>query len=250
MTALLIKEIRSFLSSLIGYIVIIVFLLVVGIFLWGIPSLGGVSPNNFNVLDFGYANVDGLFIIAPFVFLFLVPAITMRSFADERKGGTLELLFTWPLSDIQIILAKYLAALLLVVFSILPTLLYFYSVWQLGLPAGNIDIGGFWGSFIGLLFLGAAFVSIGIFASVISDNPIISFITAIVISAFMYLGFEFIYSLELFGSIDLFIKSLGISAHYSSMSRGVIDTRDVIYFVSVITVFLSLTHFKLASRKW
>lgn len=250
MSALFLKEIRSFLSSLIGYVVMIVFLLVVGFFLWGIPQLGGVSPNNFNILDFGYANVDGLFIIAPFVFLFLVPAVTMRSFADEKKGGTLELLFTWPLTDLQIILAKYFAALLLVVFALLPTLLYYFSVWQLGLPPGNIDSGGFWGSFIGLIFLSAAFVSIGIFASVISDNQVISFITAILISAFMYLGFEFIYSLELFGAIDLFVKTLGISAHYSSISRGVVDTRDIIYFFSVITLFLSLTHFKLSSRKW
>ena len=157
MFALFLKEIRSFLSSLIGYIVITVFLIVLGLFLW-------VFPTDFNILDYGYANVDGLFIIAPFVFLFLVPAVTMRSFSEEQKSGTLELLFTRPLSDMQIIFAKYLAGLALIVFSLIPTIIYFISVWYLGLPQGNIDAGGFWGSFIGLLFLGATFVSIGVFS--------------------------------------------------------------------------------------
>ncbi len=243
MFALFLKEIRSFLSSLIGYIVITVFLIVLGLFLW-------VFPTDFNILDYGYANVDGLFIIAPFVFLFLVPAVTMRSFSEEQKSGTLELLFTRPLSDMQIIIAKYMAGLVLIVFSLIPTIIYFVSVWYLGLPQGNIDVGGFWGSFIGLLFLGATFVSIGVFSSSLSDNQVVAFILAIILSAFLYLGFEFIYSLELFGNIDLFIKSLGISEHYSSISKGVIDTRDIIYFVSVITVFLFLTKLSLARRKW
>ena len=243
MFALFLKEIRSFLSSLIGYIVITVFLIVLGLFLW-------VFPTDFNILDYGYANVDGLFIIAPFVFLFLVPAVTMRSFSEEQKSGTLELLFTRPLSDMQIIFAKYMAGLVLIVFSLIPTIIYFISVWYLGLPQGNIDAGGFWGSFIGLLFLGATFVSIGVFSSSLSDNQVVAFILAIILSAFLYLGFEFIYSLELFGNIDLFIKSLGISEHYSSISKGVIDTRDIIYFISVITVFLFLTKLSLARRKW
>lgn len=243
MYSLFLKEIRSFLSSFLGYIIIVVFLVVVGLFLW-------VLPTDFNILNFGYANVDGLFIIAPFIFLFLVPAITMRSFADENKTGTIELLYTRPISDLQIILAKYFAAFALVVLSLLPTIVYYFSIWQLGYPQGNIDSGGFWGSFIGLIFLGATFVSIGIFASSLSENQVVSFIVAILLSAFAYLGFEFIYSLELFGSIDLFIKSLGITTHYSSISRGVIDTRDIIYFLSVIALFLFLTSFVLAKRKW
>lgn len=237
------KELSSFLSSLLGYIIIVVFLVVVGLFLW-------VFPTDFNILDYGYANVDGLFIIAPFVFLFLIPAITMRSFADERKTGTIELLFTRPLTDMQIILAKYFASVVLVVLALLPALIYFFSVWQLGLPAGNIDSGGFWGSFIGLLFLGAAFSAIGIFASALSDNQVVSFVLAILISAFTYLGFEFIYSMEIFGSFDLLIRSFGMSAHYSSISRGVIDSRDVLYFLSVMTLFLFLTKFILSKRKW
>lgn len=243
MYSLFLKELSSFLSSLLGYVVIIVFLLVIGLFLW-------VFPTDFNLLDYGYANVDGLFIIAPFVFLFLIPAVTMRSFSDEKKSGTIELLFTRPLSDMQIILAKYFAAFSLVILSLLPTLVYYYSIWQLGLPPGNIDSGGFWGSFIGLLFLGATFTSIGVFSSSLSDNQVVAFILAIIISAFTYMGFDFIYSLELFGSIDLFILSLGISSHYSSISRGVVDTRDVVYFLSVILFFLFLTRFNLSRRKW
>ncbi len=243
MWALFLKEIRSFLSSLTGYIVITIFLAITGLFLWVIPSES-------NILDYGYANLDGLFIIGPFVFLFLVPAVTMRTFADERKSGTIELLFTRPLSDFQIIWAKYLAAIALVIFSLLPTIIYYLTVYKMGMPVGNIDTGGFWGSFLGLFLLSAVFVSIGIFASAVTDNPVVSFVLAVILSAFLYLGFEFIYSLELFGNIDLFIKSLGISDHYSSISRGVVDTRDLVYFVSVTGLFIFLTKFSLASRKW
>ena len=237
------KEINSFLSSLIGYIVIIVFLLITSLFLW-------VFPIDFNILDYGYASIDGLFILAPIVFLFLIPAITMRLFADEKKSGTIELLVTKPISDLQIIFSKYFAGLTLVLLSLIPTLVFFFSVYKLGFPPGNIDIGGTWGSYIGLFFLGAVFVSIGLFSSSLTDNQIVSFIVAVFLSGFAYIGFEFIYSLELFGSIDLFIKSLGINAHYISMSRGVIDTRDLMYFLSVITIFIILTKISLQSRKW
>ncbi len=243
MLTLLKKEISGFLNSLIGYIVIGVFLLVNGLFLW-------VLPLDFNIPEYGYANIDGLFLLAPFVFLFLIPAITMRSFADEKKSGTIELLLTKPLSDIQIILAKYFAGVILVFISLLPTLIYFVTVYRFGLPVGNMDVGGTWGSYIGLLFLGASFVAVGIFSSSLSDNQIVSFIISVFICGFVYLGFEFIYSLDLFGNIDLFIKSLGISAHYASVSRGVIDTRDLVYFLSFITFFLLLTKTSLESRKW
>jgi ABC-2 type transport system permease protein len=243
MLALFKKEISSFLNSLIGYLVIIVFLLINGLFLW-------VFPLQFNILDFGFASIDNLFMLSPFVFIFLIPAITMRSFADEQKTGTIELLLTKPLSDMQIIGAKYLAGLVLVVFALLPTLVYFFSVYILGLPPGNIDLGGMWGSYLGLLFLGAGFVAIGIFASSLAENQIVAFIIAIFLSGFLYTGFEFIYSLSIFGKIDLFIQSLGMSAHYTSMSRGVIDTRDVLYFGSLIAIFLLLTKIKLESRKW
>ncbi len=243
MYALFLKEIRSFLSSITGFLVMGVFLTVTGLFLW-------VFHTDYNIPDYGYANLNGLFILSPFVFLFLIPAITMRSFSDETKSGTIELLLTRPLSDTKIILSKYFAALVLVVLSLLPTLIYYISVYRLGLPSGNIDSGGFWGSFIGLLFLGASFVSIGIFTSAVTDNQIVSFILAVFLSAFIYFGFEFIYSFSLFGHFDLFIKSLGMSDHYSSIRRGVIDTRDVIYFLSIITFFIGLTWFALGRRKW
>lgn len=237
------KEINSFLNSLLGYIVIAVFLIVNGLFLW-------VFPLESNIIDFGYASLDGLFTLAPFVFLFLIPAITMRFFAEEKKSGTIELLMTKPLTDIQVILAKYFAGLTLVVISLLPTLIYFFSVYQLGFPKGNIDTGGMWGSYIGLLFLGASFVSIGLFASSLTDNQIISFILAALLCGFVYIGFEFIYNLNLFGDIDLFIKTLGISSHYSYMSKGVIDTRDLLYFFSLITLFVLMTKISLETRKW
>lgn len=237
------KEIRTFLSSLIGYVVIIVFLLINGLFLW-------VFQGDFNILDFGYANMDGLFMIAPFVFLFLIPAITMRSFSEEKRVGTIEMILTKPLTDFQIVMAKYLAGLSLVVFSLLPTLIYMFSVYRLGLPPGNMDMGGTWGSYIGLLFLGASFVAIGLFSSTLTDNQIVSFIIGVFLSGFLYIGFEFMYSLNWLGNLDLFIKSLGINSHYTSMSRGVIDTRDVIYFLSVIVLFIFLAKHSLERRKW
>jgi ABC-2 type transport system permease protein len=237
------KEINSFLASLLGYVVIIVFIIATGLVLWILP-LGS------NILDFGYANLDGLFLTGPFVFLFLIPAITMRMFSDEKESGTIELLLTKPLTDLQIILAKYFAGFILVVFSLLPTLVYYFSVYQLGIPKGNIDTGGMWGSYIGLLFLGASFVAIGLFASSLTNNSIISFIIAFILCGFIYFGFELIFSLELFGRIDLFIKSLGISNHYSAMSKGVIDTRDVLYFLSLIGLFVMFTKVSLERRKW
>ena len=243
MFALINKEIRSFLGSLIGYIVIIVFLTTLGLFLW-------VFPGDTNVLDSGYSSIGALFYIAPWVFMFLIPAITMRLFSEESRTGTIELLLTKPLTDFQIVLAKYIAGFLLVLFSLLPTLVYFYSVYQLGAPVGNIDMGGTWGSYFGLLFLGSVFVAIGLFSSAISNNQIISFIIGVFLCFFTYVGFESISSLKLFGAIDDVIINFGINAHYLSMSRGVIDTRDVIYFFGVISLFLLFTKTVLGSRKW
>ena len=245
MLTLLKREINSFLNSLIGYIVITVFLLAIGLFMW-------VFPGDFNVLDSGYANINTLFIIAPWVFMFLIPAITMRLFSDEKKSGTIELLLTRPLTDLQIILAKYFAGLLLVVFSVLPTLIYFFSIYDLGNPQGNIDTGGMWGSYAGLLFLSSGFVAIGVFSSSITENQIIAFITAVSLSFFCFIGFEFISSLNFAQtlSIDNFILTLGINEHYISMSRGVLDTRDIIYFLSITTLFILLTRIVLESRKW
>lgn len=243
MKSLFLREIRSFLNSLIGYIIICVFLVITGLFLW-------VFPLDFNILEMGYSNIDGLFMVAPFVFLFLIPAITMKSFAEEKRLGTIELLLTKPLTDLNIIMAKFFADVVLLIISILPTLIYFYSVYRLGFPKGNIDQGAMWGSYLGLVFIGAAFVSIGIFVSSITDNQIISFVLSFLTCGVAFVGFEFVYSLELFGAFDLFVKSIGISHHYASISRGVIDSRDVIYFLSVIIMFLYLSKVSLQSRKW
>lgn len=243
MLTLLSKEINSFLNSLIGYVVIIVFLIAIGLFMW-------VFPGDSNVLDSGYASINTLFIIAPWVFMFLVPAVTMKLFSEEKRMGTMELLFTQPLSDIQIILAKYFAGLLLVIFSLLPTLVYFISIYYLGNPIGNIDIGGTWGSYIGLFFLGAGFVSIGVFASSITDNQIISFVVAIFLSFFFFTGFESLATLDLFSGVDSYIIKMGIQDHYVSMSRGVLDSRDILYFISLVAGFILLTKMVLSSRKW
>ncbi len=237
------KEINNFFNSLIGYIVIAVFLITVSLFLW-------VFPTSYNIIRAGYANLDGLFVIGPFVFLFLVPAITMRFFSDEIKSGTIEMLLTKPLTDVQIILSKFFAAVVLVVLSLIPTLVFVATVYHFGLPAGNMDLGGTWGSYSGLLFLGTAFVAIGLFASSITDNQIVSFIVAVFLCGFIFMGFELIYTLDLFGNADLFIRNLGIYAHYTSMSRGVIDTRDLIYFLSLTALFVILTKIRLESRKW
>lgn len=243
MYALFKKEIVNFLSSLIGIMVIVVFLLITGLFLW-------VFQSDFNLFDYGFANLDSLFIIAPWVFLFLVPAVTMRSFAEENRTGTIEMLLTKPLTDWQIIIAKFLAGVCLMLLALLPTFIYYYTVYMLAMPVGNIDSGGIFGSYIGLFLLSSAFVAIGIFCSSVTSNQILAFILSVFLCGFIYIGFEFIYSLSLFGRIDLFIMQLGMAAHYSSLSRGVIDTRDLLYFLSVMALFLSFTKLTLASRKW
>lgn len=237
------KEIQGFLGSLIGYIVIIVFLSIMGLIMW-------VFPGDTNVLDAEYAALSPLFNIAPWVFMFLIPAVTMRLFAEENRAGTIELLLTKPLTDFQIILAKYYAGIVLVIFSLTPTLIYYATVYYLGSPVGNIDHGGTWGSYIGLLFLASAFVAIGLFASSLSDNQVISFIIAVFLSFFLYIGFDFISNMDLLGTFDYLVINLGINEHYLSMSRGVIDSRDATYFISLIILFLMMTKLKIGSRNW
>lgn len=243
MRALLFKEINGFLNSLIGYIVIGVFLLFVGLFMW-------VLPTDANVLENGYADLSTLFTVAPWIFLFLIPAITMRSFAEEKSSGTMELLHTRPISDLQIILAKYLAGVFLVIFSLVPSLVYYFSVYQLGNPAGNIDTGSMWGSYIGLLLLGSGFTSIGIFSSSVSSNQIISFILAVFLCWALWIGLESIAQFQFLGTWDFMLLNIGINSHYSSLSRGVIDTRDVVYFLTLIALFIAMTRTVLESRKW
>lgn len=231
MLVLLRKEFSTFFSSPMGYIVIGVFLLITGMFLW-------VFRGEYNILDNGYANLNGLFVMAPWLYLFLVPAITMRLFAEEKHNGTLELLLSRPISRASIVLSKYFAGLLLVVISLVPTLIYVLSVNYMGDPIGNLDWGGTWGSYIGLVFLAAVYVAIGTFASSLTDNQIVAFIIAAVLSGIFYYGFDLMAQMSTNGNTQVMISSLGISAHYESMSRGVIDSRDLVYFLVVIAAFI------------
>lgn len=236
------REISSFLSSLIAYIVIVVFLLVTGLFMWVFPD--------YSLLDYGYASLDQLFVIGPWLFMFLIPAITMRFFSEEKRTGTIELLFTKPVTDLQIILGKFFAGFALVIFAVLPTILYAITLWFLADPVGNIDTGGILGSYIGLLLLGAVFVSIGIFASAITDNQIVAFILGLFLCFFMYSAFDSLKLLNLPVKTQLVLEQLGISSHFYAMGKGVIDTRDLVYFGSVISLFVMLTKTVLESRKW
>lgn len=242
MLSILKKEINSFLNSLVAYIVIMVFLVGTGLFMWVFPET--------NVLDYGFADMETLFMVAPYVFLFLIPAITMRSFAEEKKAGTMELLLTKPLTDMQIILGKYFACLLLVIFALLPTLIYYYSVYQLGNPVGNVDSAGVTGSYIGLLFLGGVFTAVGIFASSLTENQIVSFILAVFLCFLLYEGFASLASINVWGSVSRIIDQFGIAYHYSAVSKGLIDSRNVLYFISVISIMLLSTKLVLGSRKW
>lgn len=241
MFALFKKEFSSFLHTLIGAIVLGGFVLVNGLFLW-------IFSNGYNILDNGYASIDGLFSIAPITFLFLIPAITMRLFAEEKKSGTLELILTKPLTDLEVVLGKYLAALLLIFVALIPTLIWVVSVYIYGFPLGNVDLGGTWGAYIGLLFVGGAFAAIGVWASSVTDNQAAAFLIAVALCAFFYLGFEFI--APFFGKAELLIQQLGANAHYLSLSRGVIDSRDVLFFISVIVLFIVLSRLSLERRKW
>ncbi|WP_242927169.1 gliding motility-associated ABC transporter permease subunit GldF [Pontibacter vulgaris] len=242
MYAILKKEFNGFLNSLIAYIVITVFLVAVGMFMWVFPES--------NVLDYGFADLQTLFNMAPWLFLFLIPAITMRTFAEEKREGTIELLLTKPITDLQLILGKYLAALLLALFALLPTLLYYYSVYDLGNPQGNIDSAAVVGSYLGLIFLAGVFTAIGVFASSVSDNQIISFVIAVFLCYIFYTGFDLIASMPLWGKYSYYVSQLGISYHYGAISKGLIDSRDVLYFLSVIAIMVLSTKLVLSSRKW
>lgn len=243
MRFLLNKEIQGFFSSLTGYLVIIVFLAITGLCLW-------VFPGMLNILDSGYASLDSLFFIAPWVFLFLVPAITMRSFSEEIKTGTIELLLTRPVSEMQLALAKFLSAVVLVLIALLPCVVYIISVWYLGNPPGNLDTGATYGSMIGLLMLGAVYAAIGTFTSSLTGNQVVAFILAAAMSFVLYEGFDALAGLIGSGAIQDLIAYFGIKGHYASISRGVVDFRDIVYFLGVMFIFLLLTRIKLQSRKW
>ena len=234
MLSILKKELKSFFSNAIAYIVIGIFLLLNGLLLW-------VIPGEYNVPDNGYANVDGLFYLAPWLFLLLCPAVTMRFFAEEKQTGTWELLVTKPVSKAGIALGKFLAGWILVIISLLPTVIYYFTVYYIAEPLGNIDSGQFWGSFIGLIFLSGIYTAIGTFASSLTNNQIVSFVIAVVLSFFLFYGFDVAASLINSAEVIDFLGNLGINFHYKSMSRGVIDSRDIAYFIVVSTVFIVLT---------
>lgn len=234
------REFNGFLHSLIAYLVIGIFLTAMGLLIWVFPET--------SVLDYGYADLDTLFSMAPYVFTFLIPAITMKSFAEERKLGTLELLLTKPLTDWDIVLGKFFAAFALVMVALLPTLIYYFSMVELGNPVGNIDTAAIVGSYIGLLFLAAIFCAIGIFTSTLSNNQIVAFLLAAFFSFLMYTGFDSLSSFA--GSQALLVKQFGILYHYESLGKGLIDTRDIIYSLSTAGLMLLFTKVVLGSRLW
>lgn len=225
-----------------AYITIGVFLLVSGLLLWFFPDT--------SILEYGYAELNGFFSLAPFLFMFLVPAITMRSFAEERREGTYVLLASRPLTEWQIILAKYFACLILILFALLPTLLYYYSITQLGMPKGNIDGGAVAGSYIGLLLLGSAFAAIGLFSSSVTKNQVIAFAVAVFLSFIAYSGFDALGKVFAASALEDVFAWLSVNEHFQSMSRGVLDTRDLVYFISFILLFLGITRLVIGGRKW
>jgi ABC-2 type transport system permease protein len=234
------KEWRQFFSSLTGYIAIILFLLLLGLFLF-------IFPNS-SILEFGYATLDNFFNIAPWIMLFLVPTITMRSIADEYKTGTFEILKTLPLKSSSIVWGKYFGCLLVVAVALLPTIVYAISIQQLS-AKGGIDVGGTIGSYIGLLFLGGVYTAVGICTSSFTTNTVVAFISAAFVCFLFYSGFDALSKLPVFtGGMDYYIQMLGLDFHYRSISRGVIDTRDVLYFTVVIILFLLITQRNLMRR--
>ncbi len=243
MRSIFLKEINSFFSSIVGYVAILIFLVACGLFLWIIPDT--------SILDYGYATLDRYFSTAPWLLMLLIPAVTMRSFADEFRGGTIEWLSTKPLRDTDIILGKYFAALALVVFALLPTLIYVLTISSLSAVAGNIDTGGIIGSYIGLFFLAASFTAVGVFCSSTTSNQVVAFLVALFACYILYSGFEALSKIPAFtAGIDYYLSMVGMSFHYESISRGVVDTRDVIYFTSLIVLFVSFTRLSLNRRTW
>ena len=240
MKSIVLREIKSFFGSPIGYLVIAIFLIINGLFLW-------VFEGDYNILNTGFADLTPFFTLAPWILIFLIPAVTMRNFSDEKKQGTIELLLTKPLSIWQIVNGKFLGALLLIVMATIPTFIYVAVISSLGMPEGNIDMGSTIGSYFGLLFLIAAYSAIGIFTSTLSDNQIVAFIIAVFLCFFFYFGFEGLAAVV--PNVSSIIASLGMQDHFKSMSRGVLDTRDILYFTSITVVFLSFTVYNLKSFK-
>lgn len=240
MYSLLLKEINGFFNQLTGYLVLGFFLIAIGLIVWVFPDT--------SVLEYGFADLEVLFAYTPYVFVFMVPAVTMRMIAEEKRNGTWELLMTAPMSTYQIVIAKYLASVILVIVALLPTLVYHYSIVQLGDPVGNIDSAGFFGSFFGLIFIGAVFTAIGIFSSSLTDNQIVAFVIGVFLSFLLYFGLTALTDLQTMGQLSVFIENLSLSYHYRSMSRGVIDSGNLLYFLVLISVFLTATAYVIRRR--
>jgi len=236
------KEVNQFLNSLLGYMVLVIFLVSTGLLFWVFPES--------SVLDYGFAEMAGFFGLTPFVFIFLIPAITMRTFAEEKKSGTLEWLLTKPLSDWDILLGKFFACLFLVFLALVPTIFYFWSLWVLGAPPGNIDAAGVSGSYLGLLMLAAVFSAIGIFGSSLTDNQLVAFVFSVFLCFLMYSGFGSLASINVWSSASSLIQYFGLDFHYQALGKGLIDIRDVLYFFSCTLALLFGTRIVLSSRRW
>tara|TARA_B100000767_G_C19664951_1_gene492668 strand:- start:278 stop:1009 length:732 start_codon:yes stop_codon:yes gene_type:complete len=242
MNALFRKEISVFFSTLIGYLIIGIFLLTNSILLWS-------EFSDMNILSYGYADMDIFFTTAPLFFLLFIPAISMRIFTEEYSSGTIENLITKSITTVQIVLAKFFAVFVLVIFAILPTLIYVASIYYLGENIGNLDLAGIMGSYLGLIFLCTLFSAISVYASSLSSNQIISFVFAILLCTLFYFGFDILCKLLFFKNFDFFIQKIGISFHYEMMSKGLVKLSDIIYFVSFTILFLKLTELVITERK-
>ncbi len=231
MRALYFKEIKSFLSSIIGYIFILIYLIASGLFHW-------IISYNTNLLEGTEADLIPFFNLSPIIFLILIPAITMRSIAEERRTGTIELLFTRPISDLKILLAKYFAGVTLLIIALVPTIIYYISMYYLGSPVGVIDSGATFTSYLGLILMGAAFVAIGIFASSLTSSQIVAFILSMFLCWIFYDGLKLLGSFNLMGKFDFVVQYISLSFHYDAIKRGVVDTSDIIYFISIISLFI------------
>ena len=236
------KEFRYFFSTPIGYIVLGLFWLAISLFLW-------VIPGQYNIIDSGYAQLDGMFQLSPWLFMFLCPAVCMRMFAEELQNHTFDLLATKPIPLWQIVAGKFLAAWVLTIIALLPCIFNYWVVYSIAEPVGNVDSGAFWGAFLGLIFLTAANCSIGLFTSSLTKSQIVAFILGLLICFLLFYGFDLASGLFSEGNTVEAIQKIGFHAHYKSISRGVIDLRDIIYFLSVSALFLLITIRRLSIRK-
>ena len=228
------KEITSFFTTPVGYLVMGLFLVLTGLFLW-------VFKGPFNIFDYGFADLSLFFLLAPWIFLLLIPAVTMKSFSEERKVGNLGILLRKPISYMSLVLGKYLGAFVLVFIALLPTLLYVATIYELGTTEGNLDTGLIWGSYAGLFLLMAVYTAIGLFCSILTENQIVAFMGSILLCFLMYFGFESLSTLFPDGQWALAIQKMGMKAHYEQISLGVLDSRDLVYFVSLTGFFLFLS---------